>query len=65
MMDPGVVDQVEEAIRTARHAPTSVPERSLSVAASVLANRLDRTQRELTDVSARLAVETELRRTIH
>lgn len=59
-MDPSVVEQVHQAIRRARSAPTSVPERSLSAAASVLADRLDRTQRELTKASARLAAETEL-----
>ncbi len=59
-MDPSVVDRVEHAISAARHAPTSLPERSLSAAASVLANRLDRTQRELTEAYTRLAGETEL-----
>lgn len=60
MMESDVVDQVEQAIRTTRHAPTSVCERSMSVAAGVLAVQLERTQRNLANAITRLASETEL-----
>lgn len=59
-LDSELVDQVRNAITVARHAPASVPERSLSAAAGVLANRLGRTQRELNATRARLTAETEI-----
>lgn len=59
-LPPATVDRVRDAISAARSAPRSIPERSLSAAASVLAARLDRTQRELSATTARLVAETEL-----
>ncbi len=59
-LEADVVQRIRQAISTARIAPASVPERSLSAAASVLATRLDRMQRELADASTRLAAETAL-----
>ncbi|MFN7151733.1 MAG: diguanylate cyclase domain-containing protein, partial [Microthrixaceae bacterium] len=56
---PAIVHRVRAAIAEARSAPDSVPERGLSAAASVLATRLDRTQRELSTTAARLVTETE------
>jgi DICT domain-containing protein len=59
-LDPAIVDRVNDAIAAARQAPTSVPERSLSAAAGVLARRLEDTQRRLNATSALLAAETEI-----
>ena len=59
-LDSTVVERISDAIRVARRSPMSVPERSLTAAASVLAHRLDRTERELAEASSRLAAETEL-----
>jgi diguanylate cyclase (GGDEF)-like protein len=59
-LDDDIVARIRTAIDVARHEPTNVPEQSLAAAAQVLVARLDSTQRELSDVSARLMTETEL-----
>jgi len=59
-LNTDLVGRIRDALRAAWLAPASVPERSLSAAAGVLADLLDRTQRELIATTARLASETEL-----
>ena len=59
-LDSDMVGRLHAAISAARRAEASVPERSLAAAAGVLADRLDRTQRELTHAKTRLSVETQL-----
>jgi diguanylate cyclase (GGDEF)-like protein/PAS domain S-box-containing protein len=58
ILDPTIVHRVRTAITVARSAPESMAERSLGASATVLAARLDRTQRELSATAARLADET-------
>jgi len=59
-LEDDVVDQLRAAIDVARHESINVAERGLAAAAQVLVGRLDATQRELADVRASLATETEL-----